>query len=207
MSYLVNPLRHLDTPWKIWNEIGRLLVYAPAWAYFSMNGIAWNSRWKIYGLPIIQRHRRSRMDFGDHLQLRSWVGANPLGANRPVVLCTWQAGAVLEVGDHFGMTGGTICAAGSISIGNRVTVGANTTIVDSDFHPADATRRRISPQGTDPQPVTIEDEAFIGMSCVILKGVRIGKGSVIGAGSVVRRSIPAGVMASGNPARVVKALE
>ena len=55
--------------------------------------------------------------------------------------------------------------------------------------------------------VVIEDGAFIGARCIILKGVRIGRGSVIGAGSVVSRDVPAGVIAAGNPAKVVKELK
>ena len=50
----------------------------------------------------------------------------------------------------------------------------------------------------------VEDDVFIGMNCLILKGVTIGKGSVIGAGSVVVKNIPSGVIAAGNPARVIR---
>lgn len=158
------------------------------------------------GIPIIQKHRDSQMTFGSGLQLRSTVSANPLGANHPVVLCTWNSGASLIIGNNFGMTGGTICAAESIKIGNNVTIGANTTIIDTDFHPLDSQVRKVAPSRGCTNPIVIEDDVFIGMNCLILKGVCIGRGSVIGAGSVVTRSIPPGVIAAGNPAQVIKRL-
>jgi acetyltransferase-like isoleucine patch superfamily enzyme len=55
--------------------------------------------------------------------------------------------------------------------------------------------------------VRIEDDVFIGMRCLILKGVTLGAGCVIGAGSVVTKSIPPGAVAAGNPARVIRQTE
>jgi acetyltransferase-like isoleucine patch superfamily enzyme len=138
--------------------------------------------------------------------LRSSARSNPLSPNHPVVLATWLPGAVLEVGAQFAMTGGTLCAAERITIGDRVTVGANCTIVDTDFHPPEAAWRRLAPNDAETAPVVIEDDVFIGMNCLILKGVTIGRGSMVGAGSVVTRDAPPGVIIAGNPARVVRAL-
>jgi acetyltransferase-like isoleucine patch superfamily enzyme len=102
------------------------------------------------------------------------------------------------------MTGGTICASEKIIIGDRVTVGANSTIVDTDFHPLQPNLRQAQPQGAEGSAVTIEDDVFIGMNCLILKGVTIGYGSVIGAGSVVTQSVPASMVVAGNPAKVIR---
>jgi len=101
------------------------------------------------------------------------------------------------------MTGGTLCAAERIEIGDHVTIGANVTVVDSDFHPIDPVRRLTHPNDGQTSPVFIENNVFIGMNSLILKGVKIGEGSVIGAGSVVTKDVPPGVIAAGNPARVI----
>lgn len=197
----------LDTRWKARNEVGRWLTYPWIRLSFALNGIPWGQGWRFYGMPIIQKHRDSQIRFGPYLQLRSSARSNPLGANRPVILATWRAEAVLEIGERFGMTGGTICTAERVSIGHRVTVGANTTIMDTDFHPLDPVQRRQHPEAASTAPVTIEDDVFIGLQCLILKGVTLGQGCVVGAGSVVTRDVPAGAIVAGNPAKVVGSLQ
>jgi len=83
-------------------------------------------------------------------------------------------------------------------------LGSYVQIFDTDFHELDPRRRR----GGTPRtaPVHLEPNVFVGEHSLILKGVTIGRDSVVGAGSVVTRSIPAGVVAAGNPARVVREL-
>jgi acetyltransferase-like isoleucine patch superfamily enzyme len=193
----------LTTPWKVWNEVARWLILPWVRLDFALNGVAWGKGWRVYGSPILQKHRNSRMQFGAHLQLRSSPHSNPLGPNRPVILATWRPGAVLELGDHFAITGGTICAAERIVVGHGVTVGANTIIVDTDFHPLGPEHRHRNPNQAAPAPITIEDDVFVGMQCLVLKGVTLGRGCVIGAGSVVTRDVPPGALAAGNPARVI----
>ena len=198
--------RAFDTPWKIWTEIWRWMAYPSVRLLFACSGIPWDSDWRFYGVPIIQKHRHSWMSFGPGLRLRSSVRSNPVGPNHPVTLCTWQEGARLEAGADFFMTGGTLCAAERIIIGNHVSVGANTIIVDTDFHPLDPDLRRLSPAEAKSAPVVIEDNAFIGMNCLVLKGVTIGQDSVVGAGSVVTRDVPPRTIVAGNPAKVVREL-
>jgi acetyltransferase-like isoleucine patch superfamily enzyme len=193
-----------DTPWKLSNQFFYLAAQPYIRLLFAIYDIPWGRGWRFYGIPVIQKHRQSRMQFGIGLSLRSSIASNPLGPNHPVILCTWQPNAVLKIGDNFAMTGGSICAAEKITIGNNVAVGANCTIVDTDFHPLNSEERHLQPQQATTAPIVIEDDIFIGMNCIILKGVTIERGSVIGAGSVVTRSIPAGVIAAGNPACVIR---
>ena len=188
-------------PWKAGNEIRRWLILPLAWQ--ALRGIEVGAGWRLYGLPIIQRHRHSQIRIGRGLNLRSTPRSNPLGPSHPVIISTRRAGARLTIGDDFGMTGGSLVCDERIAIGNRVWVGANAVITDTDFHPLDAETRRARPLDASTAPVQIADDVFIGMNALILKGVGIGARAVVGAGSVVRRDVPAGVIVAGNPARVI----
>lgn len=91
---------------------------------------------------------------------------------------------------------------GDITIGEGVQVGPQVVIWGRDHRMAAG--RPIRSQGHVSSPVVIGDDVWIGAHATVLKGVTIGTGAVIGAGSVVTRDIPAGAIAVGNPARVVK---
>lgn len=93
----------------------------------------------------------------------------------------------------------------SISIGKRCLIGVNVEILDSDFHGMKVNQRDMS-QPEWARPVRVGDDVFIGSNVKILKGVNIGSGSVIANGSVVVKDIPSEVIAAGNPARVIKAI-
>ena len=93
----------------------------------------------------------------------------------------------------------------SITIGRRVLIGTSVEIFDSDFHGLGINDRG-SPKPDWAKPVVIEDDVFLGSNTRVTKGVTIGKGSVIANSSVVVKDIPPGVIAGGNPARVIKSL-
>ena len=88
-----------------------------------------------------------------------------------------------------------------IYIGNNVLIGPNVTI-DAGTHPIHPKLRRKAAQYN--LPVVIEDNVWIGASAIVLPGVRIGENTVIGAGSVVTKDIPANVIAIGTPCRVMR---
>lgn len=194
----------LAMPWVVRNELRRIVALPAIRVRWRAHGLGWGRRWRIYGMPIVQRCRGSRIICGDGLELRSWPESNPLAPAHPVVLATRTARALIEVGRDVGMTGATLVAVERISIGDRVLVGANTTIVDTDFHPLDPALRRRQILAGAHAPVTIEDDVFIGMHSIILKGVRLGAGCVVGAGSVVSHDVPPGAVVAGNPAQVVR---
>jgi hypothetical protein len=192
-----------QTPWKALNELRRYAALPWARLIFALNGIAWQEGWRIYGAPIIQRHAESTIRIGRDLTVRSWYASNPLGVVRRTLLCTWARGAQLIIGNGVGMTGAVLVAQTRIEIGDQVWIGANSSIVDTDFHPLAPEARRIDPSAGKSAPILIEDEVFIGMWAIILKGVHIGRGAVIGAGAVVAQDVPARTIVAGNPARPV----
>lgn len=118
-------------------------------------------------------------------------------------------GATLIIGSNTGITNTIIQCHDKIIIGNKVKIGAGTMIFDTDFHSLDWRDRN---DGSDIEkrkksPVIIEDLAFIGAHCIILKGVTIGEKSIIGAGSVVSRNVPSGEIWAGNPAKFIKIIK
>lgn len=192
-----------DMPWRIRNEIRRLVALPWIRLRFLFTGVAWGSGWRVLGMPIIQRHRGSRIVIGKHITLRSTPRSNPLAPNHAVVLATRSRGAVLSIGEGCGLTGTTIVAEERVEIGDRVLFGANVIVADTDFHPLAPERRRVDINAGKHKPIRIEDDVFIGMNALILKGVTIGEGAVVGAGSVVRSDVPPRAIVAGNPAVVI----
>ena len=195
-----------EAPWKVRNELERLLLWPILRIRFGISGVPWNRGWRLYGTPIIQRSRHSVIQMGERMELRSSPRSNPLGVSHPCILCTWKPGATLTIGDDFGMTGGALIATQHIEIGHRVWMGANSLITDGDFHPLSPTERGVQPAEGASAPVCIGDDVFIGMRVMVLKGVHIGSGSVIGAGSVVTRDVDPGAVVAGTPARLISRL-
>jgi acetyltransferase-like isoleucine patch superfamily enzyme len=116
-------------------------------------------------------------------------------------------GGELTIGDNVGVTSVALICHNRISIGNNVKIGINTVIYDTDFHSLDARMRNSYPErldGVKSKPVIVHDGAFIGGHSTILKGVTIGKNSIVGAGSVVFEDIPDEQVWAGNPARYVR---
>ena len=193
-------------PWTVGLELRRRLAWPLVRAQFAWHGVAWGRGWRLFGRPILQKHRGSRIALGDGLTLRSWPRSNPLAPTAPVVLSTRRADAAIEVGADCGFTGTTLVAADRISIGDRVLVGGNASIVDFDFHPLTPEGRAEDFNAGAATPIVIEDDVFVGMEALILKGVTIGEGAVVGAGAVVTQDVPPRTVVAGNPATVVRSL-
>ena len=93
----------------------------------------------------------------------------------------------------------------SIRIGENCLIGTSVEILDSDFHGIRVRERMFSrPEWS--KPVLIGNNVFIGSNVKIMKGVSIGSGSVVANGSIVTKSVPANVIAGGNPACVLKVI-
>lgn len=114
--------------------------------------------------------------------------------------------ALIEIGDGAQINNNAFIKSegAGIAIGPDALIGSGVTIIDSDFHDLHPDRRRTGAPAI--APVVIEENVFVGDGARILKGVHVGAHAVIGAGAVVSRSVPAGAVVAGNPARVVRRL-
>jgi len=109
--------------------------------------------------------------------------------------------AKLNFGDKVFLNNGiNISCSNQIEIGTHVDIADECMIMDNDFH-------GVGDNNPKSKPVIIEDDVWIASRVIILKGVKIGRGSVVGAGAVVTKSIPPNSFAAGNPARVIKSVE
>jgi maltose O-acetyltransferase len=121
---------------------------------------------------------------------------------RPELRCDY--GYNVSVGENvFVNWGAVFLDVGRITVGDFVQIGPNCQFLTAT-HPLDAGRRREGWEGS--APITIGDDVWLGGGVIVLPGVTIGAGTVVGAGAVVTRDLPAGVLAVGNPARVVRQL-
>ena len=166
-------------------------------------GLKWDRNFRFYGLPCIRiGGKGSSITVGKRFVACSDLSHNAIGVFQKVIIKTVGHGAKIIIGDDVGISGCTISAATSVRIGNHVLLGSGCLITDSDSHPIDPDERRLGGGGLS-KSIIIEDDVFVGARAIILKGVTIGKGSVVGAGAVVVKSVPPYSIVAGNPAKVV----
>jgi len=179
-------------------------IWIPLW--LRSLGLDLQGSVHFIGLPLVSLFQGSRIRIGSGSRLCSRSFGTALGVNHPVVLRTLTSEAKILIGERVGISGGSVCSAKEILIGNGCLIGADVLIADTDFHPLRSSERYDSQKAfAEAKPVQIMDNVFIGARVIVLKGVTIGDGSVIGAGSVVTQDIPAGCIAAGNPCRVIRA--
>jgi carbonic anhydrase/acetyltransferase-like protein (isoleucine patch superfamily) len=159
------------------------------------------------GLPIVTGCAHGVISIGDRVVLAGCSAATALGVRSPVILRLMAPGARLTIGADTGLSGTAICAAISVQIGERVLIGADVMIFDTDFHNTQLEKRHLNPDWMRiSKPIIIGNDVFVGARSIVMKGVSIGDGAVIGAGSVVTCDIPPFSVAAGSPARVLSDL-
>ncbi len=118
-----------------------------------------------------------------------------------------RPGAFIRIGAECRIHGSYIHAWKGITIGRGVLIAAGTNIVDAHGHSTDVRYARFRRYFHDrPEEIRIDDYAWIGMNCTILKGVHVGECAIVASGSVVREDVPAFAVVEGVPARVVRRL-
>lgn len=173
---------------------------------FSVHGIKYGRNLCIHGHLPLRKASNGSITIGDNFYLSSGIHLNPLSRNLEGYICC-NSNAQLYIGNNVSMSSTVIWAHKNIHIGNNVMCGSNVVIMDSDAHSMNYLDRRnllLDMKNKKDDPITIGDDVFIGMNSIILKGVSIGSRTIIGAGSVVTRSIPSDCIACGNPAQIIK---
>jgi acetyltransferase-like isoleucine patch superfamily enzyme len=164
---------------------------------------------QVFGTPQIAKAPGSRIVIGRGvIMVSSSMRATSATLQGPVRLRTLNHSAAIVIGDGVSLNGTSITAhSRTIHIGDHTMVAPNCVIVDSDFHAIWPPETRLTSPGLERDAdVTIGRNVWLGTRSVVLRGVTIGDGTIIGAGSVVTNDIPENVIAAGVPARVVRKL-
>lgn len=184
---------------KVMRLLGRLINFVITifnylcWSW-RLGGFGWRSR---LGRCVMLTNPAAIL-IGKKVIVRSGARLEAIGLAvdcQPKI--TIGDGSAIQFNFHCG-------AVESVTIGVDVVIGGNVYITDHDHcydDPALSVRRNVKLIAS---PVVIEDECWLGEGCVILKGVTVGRRSVVGANAVVTKSIPPYSVACGNPARVIK---
>jgi acetyltransferase-like isoleucine patch superfamily enzyme len=180
-------------------------IYFFIWNYRRQNNITLDGKLILSGIPCIRLHKQASLRIGDNVTLTSSNMDYHLSIFTPTKILADRQNASISIGEHSRIHGTCIHATKHISIGANCLIAANTQIMDSNGHQPcfDDVSNRIRSIDIG-RPVIIEDDVWIGTGAVVLPGAKIGRGSIIGAMSVVRGIIPSYCVAVGNPAVVVK---
>lgn len=167
-----------------------------------LKGIQIGKNSKFYGKPRIHRNPHCIISIGNNCTFRSDL-TNNIGYKNKCILLAREENSVIEIGDNSSFNGATVSSVEKVIIGKNVMIGYNALIIDSDGHPIDPELRVKHLAKGLSKPIYIMDNVWIGANTTILKGVKIGENSVIGANSYITSNIPPNVVAAGNPCKVL----
>ena len=183
--------------WQLWlYEIFSTII---AKIKFRLWGIVYGEGIRTIGRIIVFRTPKSEIRIGNYCVFNSSSKLNFRGINHPCILQTGTNHARIIIEDHVEMSGCSIVCNDSVTIGNHVLFGANCQIGDRDGHQ--------DRYASKPAPIIIEDGVWLGMNVTVLKGVTIGKNTIIGANSLVTKDIPANCIAAGSPCKIIKEID
>lgn len=171
---------------------------------FRLKGITFGRNMMVMGKVSVIGE--GSITIGDDFYMSNGDHINPISSNLQGTFFTDNPMAKIKIGNNVGMSSTRMWISNGLTIGNNVKIGACVLLMDTDSHPIDYKVRRVSNERVKSAPIVIEDDVWIGAHSIVLKGVTIGARSIIGAGSVVTKSIPADCIAAGNPCKVIRNL-
>jgi len=173
----------------VFRKVVRRMDYVLSYILFSLNGVHF-STFRTSGIPFVMVARGGRMSIGKNFAMNNSVRGNPIGCYER---CTFfiDRGCTLTIGENVGISQTALITHADLVIEDNVKIGGGSCIYTSDFHSLDVELRSSKEDLKHRKcaPVVIEHDAFIGARCIVLKGVTIGACSIIGAGSVVTKSV------------------
>ena len=173
--------------------------------FMKFNKVKFGKNLNLYGVPVIFKKGGSQLNIGENCTIKSSFLSNLVGLSQRTIIVSRTEEAKINIGNNVGISGATIYARKSISIGDNTLIGGNVKIFDNDFHPVEVeARNKDDKDAIRTREVIIGKDCFIGCNTIILKGTQIGDGSVVGAGSVVCGDFASGVVIAGNPAKIIK---
>ena len=200
MLKIINKLRSLKLHCRRYFSTVYMYLYAYLYGVKLGKGCKFWNRTRFY------LEKGSIIQIGNKCLFRSDVDSNLIGVNHKCIISAHSGDAKIIIGNNCAFSGTSIGIKSGIEIGNNVLVGANTIITDFDWHAKDPNDRD-NPNLIMGKDIVIEENVWISANCIILKGVKIGRNTIIGAGSVVVSGQPPNSICAGNPCRVLKKLE
>ncbi len=177
---------------------------------------------KILGIKYYTTGKNSLVAYPDEIMNPSKDKTKVTIGDNSVIQCQIQIlghGGQVNIGNHCFIGENTYVWSGKrIEIGNRVLIGHNCNVFDTDAHPFDKDERhnqfkQIFSSGHPKEinlndiEIIIEDDVWIGANVTVLKGIKIGKGAIIGAGSIVTKNIEPFTVNAGSPSRMLRRLD
>lgn len=193
-AYIKGALTQTDFPVKLFGESNLQVVFGE---YTDVLALLDANKASIEYYELENDRRNSAIPMLDIKTINARIEPGAIIRDRVKIgdQAVIMMGAVINIGSEIG--NGTMIDMNAV-LGARATIGANChigagAVIAGVLEPPSAT------------PVIIEDDVLVGANCVILEGVRVGKGAVVAAGSIVTKDVAPGMVVAGSPARVVKA--
>jgi acetyltransferase-like isoleucine patch superfamily enzyme len=203
-------LRHMKFRQKI-SHLCRI-----GWYRIKHRGQSLRAKWTLWrwGVNVGKRFvfigrlrcwNQGTLVIGNNVRINSGGDRNEVGGDRRTRFRVGLHGSLI-IEDNVGISGSTIIAHDSIILHAGTLIGGGCDIYDTDFHEIQPEDRMFCRGPIHTAPVEIGPNAWIGAFTIVLKGVRIGEGSIVAAGSLVTKDVPPNEIWGGRPAKFLKKL-